>query len=80
MSQYSGRLLGLVGPKDVPEDIVEKIGNLVGKICKEPDFQTKLLNTTIQMYYLDPAAYQANLAKNKEKVLTFFREEGMVKN
>ena len=72
-------VLGVVAPKGLPDDIAARIDNLVTTICKEPDFQTKIRNATLQMYNLNSAAYQAHLAGYKENVLAFFKEEGLVK-
>ena len=72
-------VLGIVAPKELPDDIATKIDNLVATICKEPDFQTKVRNTTLQIHNLRSAAYQAHLAAYKENVLAFFKEEGLVK-
>ncbi len=72
-------VLGVVAPKALPDDIATRIDNLVASVCKEPDFQTKIRNTTLQIHYLNSAAYQAHLAGYKENVLAFFKEEGLVK-
>ncbi len=72
-------VLGIVAPKGLPDDIATKLDNTIAGICKEPDFQTKIRNTTLQMHSLRSAAYQAHLAAYKENVLSFFKEEGLVK-
>ena len=72
-------VLGVVAPKGLPDDIAARIDSLVAIICKEPDFQAKIRNTTLQIHNLNSAAYQAHLAGYKENVLAFFKEEGLVK-
>ena len=73
-------VLGVVAPKGIPDEIAAKIDGLVAAICKETDFQTKIRNTTLQIHYLNSAAYQAHLAGYKDNVMAFFKEEGLVKN
>ena len=72
-------ILGLVGPRGVPEEIVEKLEGLVSKICMEQDFQTKMRNMTLQINYQNSANYERSLGKFKENILAFFKEEGLVK-
>lgn len=72
-------ILGVNGPKGLPEEIVHKIDDLVVKICTEQDFQTKNHNTALQINYQDSATYQKSLEKFKTNVLNFFKEEGLVK-
>ena len=72
-------ILGVVGPIGLPEEIVEKIDKLVAGICREQDFQTKIRNAALQIYYQDPTTYQTHLSRYKENVIAFFKEEGLVK-
>jgi tripartite-type tricarboxylate transporter receptor subunit TctC len=72
-------LLGLNGPKGLPEEIVEKLDNLAGRICKEQDFQAKMRNIPLQMVYENSAAYEKVDMKYKDNILSFFKEEGLVK-
>jgi tripartite-type tricarboxylate transporter receptor subunit TctC len=72
-------ILGLVGPRGLPNEMVTKIETLVGTICTEPDFQMKIRNATMQIHYKNAAAYQSHLATYKEYVVEFFKEEGLVK-
>ncbi len=72
-------ILGLNGPKGLPEEIIQKIEGLVAKICKEPDFQTRIRNTALQVNNQDAATYQKSLARYKENVLAHFKQEGLVK-
>lgn len=72
-------VLGLFGPKDLPDELVKKIDELVGKISKEQDYRTKMKDMCIQPYYEDSATYQKSLMRYKESMQTFFKEEGLVK-
>jgi len=72
-------LLGLNGPKSLPQEIVEKLDSLVGRICKEQDFQTRMRNIPLQMIYENSAGYEQVDMKYKDNILAFFKEEGLVK-
>jgi tripartite-type tricarboxylate transporter receptor subunit TctC len=72
-------IVGLVGPKGLPEEIVDKLQNLVAKICAEPDFQTRMRNIPLQMMYENGATYEKSLLKYRDNILAFFKEEGLVK-
>jgi len=72
-------VLGLFGPKDLPDELVKQIDELVGRISKEQDFRTRMKDMCIQPYYEDSATYQKSLMRYKETMQTFFKEEGLVK-
>jgi tripartite-type tricarboxylate transporter receptor subunit TctC len=72
-------LVGLAGPKGLPGEIVEKLDNLVAKICTEPEFQTKMRNIPLQVMYGNSAAYEKTSMKFKDDILAHFKEEGLVK-
>jgi tripartite-type tricarboxylate transporter receptor subunit TctC len=72
-------LLGVVGPKTLPEEIVKKLDTLVANICAEQDFKTKINNTTMQVVYQNPAVYQKSLDTFRTNILGFFKEEGLIK-
>jgi tripartite-type tricarboxylate transporter receptor subunit TctC len=72
-------ILGLVGPRGIPEEIVEKLDAVVAKIVTEQDFQTKMRNMTLQINHQNSANYERSLAKFKDNILVFFKEEGLVK-
>jgi tripartite-type tricarboxylate transporter receptor subunit TctC len=72
-------ILGLVGPRDLPQEIVAKLDALIAKICTEQDFQTRMRNMTLNMGYQNSATYERSLGKFKENILAFFKEEGLVK-
>jgi tripartite-type tricarboxylate transporter receptor subunit TctC len=72
-------VLGLFGPKELPEDVVKKLDDLVGNISKEPEFQARMKSICIQPYYEGSAPYQKSLIRYKESMSAFFKEEGLVK-
>ncbi len=72
-------ILGIVGPSALPEPIVQKLDALTAKICAEPDFQTTVRNTTLQMNYQNSDTYHASLTKFRANILKFFQEEGLIK-
>jgi tripartite-type tricarboxylate transporter receptor subunit TctC len=72
-------IVGLLGPKGLPEEIVEKLENLVAKICTEQDFQTRMRNIPLQIMYQNSSTYEKSNLKYKENILAFFKEEGLVK-
>jgi len=72
-------IVGLLGPKGLPEEIVEKLENLVAKICTEQDFQTRMRNVPLQIMYQNSSTYEKSNLTYKENILTFFKEEGLVK-
>ena len=72
-------LLGLAGPKGLPAEIVEKLETLVATICREQDFQTKMRNIPLQLMHENANTYERSLLKYKDNILTFFKEEGLVK-
>jgi tripartite-type tricarboxylate transporter receptor subunit TctC len=72
-------LLGVLAPKKIPEEIVEKIDTLVAKICTEQDFQTKMRNIPLQVTYQNSALFEKTNLKYKDDIIAFFKEEGLVK-
>lgn len=72
-------LVGLLGPKGLPEEIVEKLENVVAKICTEQDFQTRMRNVPLQIMYQNSSTYEKSNLKYKENILAFFKEEGLVR-
>jgi tripartite-type tricarboxylate transporter receptor subunit TctC len=73
-------ILGLVGPRGMPEEIVQKLDGLVSRIVTEQDFQSKMRNMTLQVNYQNSALYEKSLLKFKDNILAFFKEEGLVKS
>lgn len=72
-------ILGLFGPKAMPDEFVKKIDDLVGKISEEQDFRTRMKNYGIQPRYEDNVSYEKTLIRYKDSLQAFFKEEGLVK-
>ena len=72
-------VLGLFGPKTIPDELVKKIDELVGKISEEQEFRSRMKSICIQPYYQDSATYQKSLLRYKDNMQAFFKEEGLVK-
>ena len=72
-------VLGLFGPKEMPDELVKKIDDLVGKITEEQEFRDRMKSICIQPYYQDAATYQKSLMRYKDSMQAFFKEEGLVK-
>jgi tripartite-type tricarboxylate transporter receptor subunit TctC len=73
-------ILGLFGPKDMPDDFVKRIDDAVGRISQEQAFRTKLRDSIcIQPTYEDTATYKKSLTRYKGSMSAFFKEEGLTK-
>lgn len=72
-------VLGLFGQKELPDDVVKKLDDLVGKIVKEPGFQTRMKSLSIQPYYEDHSTYAKSLASYYKTMSAFFKEQNLVK-
>jgi len=73
-------ILGLFGPKEMPDEFVKKIDEAVGKASQEQSFLTKLRDSIcIQPTYEGTSTYRKSLARYKASMSSFFKEEGMVK-
>jgi tripartite-type tricarboxylate transporter receptor subunit TctC len=73
-------ILGLFGPKEMPDEFVKKIDEAVGMVSKEQSFQSKLRDSIcIQPTHEETATYRKSLARYKASISAFFKEEGLVK-
>ena len=72
-------VLGINAPKGIPDEAVQKIDALVARISKEPDFQTKIHNTALQINYQNAETYEKSLNTYRTNISNFFKEEGLVK-
>ncbi len=70
---------GFFGPKDLPDNIVKTINDLVQKIAAEKEFQTKIWNTSQIIDFRNTDTYRKTIEKDKDVLKTFFKEEGFVK-
>jgi len=70
---------GFFGPKDLPNNIVKTISDLVQKIAAEKEFQTKIWNTSQIIDFQNTETYIKTIEKDKDVLRTFFKEEGFAK-
>jgi tripartite-type tricarboxylate transporter receptor subunit TctC len=68
-------LLGINAPKGVHEEVVRKIEDVAGRVCKEAEFQSKMHAVCVQVSYQDANTYEKYLAKSKEGIIAFIKEE-----
>ena len=66
-------------PRGTPDEIVNKLYEVVDKIRKDKDFQNKNRKIDLLVSDEDPASYEKSRIELKESLQTFFTEEGMVK-
>jgi tripartite-type tricarboxylate transporter receptor subunit TctC len=72
-------ILGVVAPKGTSQEIIDKLDNLIAKICTEQDFKTKMFNIPLQIMYQPSDTFEKTNLKYKDNILTFFKEEGLAK-
>lgn len=72
-------VVGLFGPKELPDELAKKIDELVGKISEEQGFRAKMKTLSIQPAYAGSAGYRALLSRYKDNLQALFKEEGWVK-
>ncbi len=72
-------ILAFVGPKGLPNELVEKLEKVAATISREEDFQTRMKNIPMQVMYDNSADYEKLINKYKQNILAFFKEEGLVK-
>jgi tripartite-type tricarboxylate transporter receptor subunit TctC len=72
-------ILGVVGPKKMPEEIVSYLDSLIGKICKEQPFQIRMRNIPLQIIYQNSTTFEQTNMKYKKDIMSYFKEEGLIK-
>lgn len=71
--------LGLFGPKGLPEDLAAKLDELISRIAKEPQFVNRMKEMSIQIAYKDSATYRSALARDRDNLEAFFKQQGLLK-
>jgi tripartite-type tricarboxylate transporter receptor subunit TctC len=66
-------------PKRTPDELVKKMDDLVHKITQDLEFQAKNRTLDLSLSYQDSAGFEKYLAQWKTDMLSFFKEQGMVK-
>jgi len=74
-------VVGLFGPKGLPDDMVKILQDLVGTITKESRFIDRMKQLSIQPAFKDAATYQQSLFRDRDNLREFFRrqDEAMLK-
>lgn len=70
---------GFFGPKDLPDNIVKTLNDMVQKIADEKEFQTKIWNTSQIIDFQNTDRYRKTIEKDKDVLKAFFKEESFVK-
>lgn len=69
----------LFAPKKTPDEIVNKLDEVVRKLCADKEFQTKNRNLDLQLAYEGPAGFEKYMNQWKAEMMAFFVEQGMTK-
>jgi tripartite-type tricarboxylate transporter receptor subunit TctC len=72
-------LLGLIGPKNIPAPVVEKLERAVADVCADQEFHAKMRNIPLQIMYQNSADFEKVIKKNRESIMSYFKDEGMLK-
>jgi tripartite-type tricarboxylate transporter receptor subunit TctC len=70
---------GVFGPKALPDYVVKKLDETIRKILHDPGFQSKAKGLDLQLGYEDSSTFQKSMARTKDNLTAFFKEEGLVK-
>jgi tripartite-type tricarboxylate transporter receptor subunit TctC len=72
-------LLGVFGPKGLPEGLVKELQDLVSKVTKEPQFINRMRDMSIQTSFKDATTYQAVVFRDRDNLMGFFKQQGLLK-
>lgn len=70
---------GVFGPKGLPDSVVKKLDDAIRKIMADKEFQAKAKGMDLQIGYENSETFQKSIMRTKDSLLTFFKEEGLVK-
>ena len=71
--------LGVFVPKATSEDLVRRIEDMAAKVTKEPQFVAHMKEMSIQVAYKDATNYSKAVARDRDNLEVFFREQGLLK-
>jgi tripartite-type tricarboxylate transporter receptor subunit TctC len=71
--------VGLFAPKGTPDEIVKKLDDVVHKISEDEEYKSKSKKLNLQLAYEDTGTLGKSLARLREDLQIFFKEEGLVK-
>ena len=58
---------------------MKDLQDLVSKITKEPQFTSRMRDMSIQPSFKDAATYQAAVFRDRDNLLGFFKQQGLLK-
>jgi tripartite-type tricarboxylate transporter receptor subunit TctC len=70
---------GLYAPKKTPDGVVKRLEEVVRNIAGDKEFQEKNRELDIPLEYEGTVAFEKYQEQYKEKILSFFKSEGLVK-
>ena len=67
------------GPKGTPDEVVKIISDATRKIIEQSDYRTKVHSLGVMVNYEDASIIEKANVQVKDEILSFFKEEGLVK-
>jgi tripartite-type tricarboxylate transporter receptor subunit TctC len=67
------------GKRVLPDSVVKKLDDAIHKIMADKEFQAKAKGTDLQIGYENPETFQESIMRTKNSLLTFVKEERLVK-
>jgi tripartite-type tricarboxylate transporter receptor subunit TctC len=71
--------VSLYGPKKLPDEVVRKLNDVMGKIVADKDFQKKNADMDMILAYENSDALQKEMDDFKQNVTDFLKDQGLVK-
>ena len=67
------------GPKGIPDEVVKVISEAAAQIVQQPEYLAKINSMGLMVNYEGAATIEKTNEAEKEEILSFFKEEGLVK-
>jgi len=67
------------GPKGTPDEVVKIISDATRKIVEQSDYRTKVQSLGVLVHFEDASIIEKANIQVKDEILSFFKEEGLVK-
>jgi tripartite-type tricarboxylate transporter receptor subunit TctC len=71
--------IALFAPRKTPDEVIEKLDELVRKISADKNFQNKYREMDSLLFYEGASSFEKTLARYKAQMSAFFKEEGLTK-
>lgn len=71
-------ITGVVGPKGLPEEVVSKINEVVGKIVPGNEFRSRMQNAALEAKYMNTETYDKTMTTYAQFLESFLKEEGLL--